>query len=118
MPAGSAGAPSEDCATLMSVGVVRAPEGMTTFAPLDSLTVPPAAPMPVGAGGAGGLLVPLLPPPLSSPPPPHPADKTSNASAIPRAVDPSQFMLKFLKKNEPHLSGTTTLQCGSGHGQL
>src|SRR6185295_6330677 len=91
-PAGSAGAPAAFCVTAMLVAVLRAFAGMTTCAPLASVTVPPAAPMPDGAGvggagaGAGGL--PPPPFPASPPPPPHEAQSAIKESAIRRPQKP------------------------------
>src|SRR5262245_47893073 len=105
-PAGSAGAPTEVCVTLISVCAASAPAGMTTFAPLASVTVPPAVPMPAGGGGGGGGVVP---PPASSPPPPHPA-------TITHATNPAPTPIHFMHI-APLLGGTTTIRDPSGHGR-
>jgi RNA polymerase sigma factor (TIGR02999 family) len=59
----------------MSVWAASAPAGMTTFAPLASVTVPPVAPMPAGGGGG-------FPPSFSLPPPPQPAQNARIKTAI------------------------------------
>src|SRR5690242_16947351 len=72
--------------------VASAPAGMTTLAPLASVTVPPAEPMPVftGGGGGGGL---LLPPPSSPPPPPHAAEIANTATRIARLPKSKNVMV-------------------------
>src|SRR3982751_1100373 len=81
-PAGSAGAPVAVWVTLMSVLVERAPEGMTTFAPLASMTVPPAVPIPEGGGGA-------VPPPPSPLLPPQPTN-------VKHATIPALKVIRFM----------------------
>src|SRR4051812_573062 len=103
-PAGSAGAPAEFCDTCISVCALSAPAGMTTFAPLASVTVPPAAPTPGGGGG-------VVPPPLlgpESPPPPQPALRRSTATAKARAQIPVHFIV-VVPAMHLLMLGTTTI---------
>jgi hypothetical protein len=49
-PGGSGGALADDWSTAIAVTTASAPGGISTFEPLGPSTVPPAEPMPEGAG--------------------------------------------------------------------